>query len=762
MTRYLNAAASILAIAIGGMTIGAHAQSSYGQNDGAADGQLSEIVVTAQKRSENLQDVPLSVSAFSAADLAKQNQRDIQDLAGRVPSLTISPSPSGPGAANISLRGISFQDIEKSFEPGVGVVMDGVYLSTSTGQMLQSFDFQQIEVLRGPQGTLFGKNTTGGALNVTRTRPEPSEPLAGRARVIVGSYGRHDFEGSVSVPVIPDLLAVKLAGFSLNDHGTFYNRTLDRRVSRKNYQAGSAAIRLTPGDFDFQITYDHVLDKSDLPALMSTYSSDTRPTRSPGLLDGADIVCRNPNLPGICGRTISSQVTTQTIVPEAYYKLDAVTMNARADMGAITFAAVTGYRKSREWARQDPDGTEYDLWQTYRPQKFQQFSQEMRLESNFDGPVNFVTGVYYFHSVYSMHQSTKIARALSNPAMPLDAGYLYPSFGVHQRYDSVALFLQADWEIVDGLTLTMGGRQTWDDKRFRFDQYEMGTSFPSTAALASQTYSRATFDEFTPRIALRYEITPATNIYASFSKGYNTGGYNGRAAVPALIGPYQPETLKAYEMGFKAEFFNRKLRLNGAVFQNDFSDKQEEVITAIPTAPFTGTAVENAANARFRGAELELTALPVTGLTLSGAVGYLDAKYRDFMASLRAGTPVVDNSRLTLRRAPKWTLSGTVDYEMAAGPGDLGFNFAARYISRTEQHILNDPLGSVPGYENLDAAIRYAMPVGGVDMAATAFVKNLTDKHVQNVFITGGLNSIASYVAQGIGRTWGLELSARF
>ncbi|MFC6438457.1 TonB-dependent receptor [Novosphingobium resinovorum] len=762
MTKRLKGAASILAVAAGLVAVTAHAQSSYGGDATAADGQLSEIVVTAQKRSENLQDVPLSVSAFSAADLAKQNQRDIQDLAGRVPSLTISPSPSGPGAANISLRGISFQDIEKSFEPGVGVVMDGVYLSTSTGQLLQSFDFQQIEVLRGPQGTLFGKNTTGGALNVTRTRPEPSEPLSGRARVVVGSYGRHDFEGSVSIPVVTDLLAVKVAGFSLNDHGTFYNRTLDRRVSRKNYQAISAAVRLTPADFDFQVTYDHVTDKSDLPALISTYSSTSRPTNSPGLLDGSDSICRNANFTGICNRPIENQVTAQNIVPEAYYNLDAVTVNAKADLGPLTFAAVSGYRTSREWALQDPDATEYDLWRTYRPQKFHQFSQEMRLESNFDGPINFVAGVYYFTSTYSMRQSTQIARALSNPAVGLDAGYLFPSFGVHQRYDSTALFAQADWQVFDGLTLTVGGRQTWDDKSFRFDQYANGTSFPSTAAIIGRTYGRAKFNEFTPRVALRYEVTPDISVFGSFSKGYNTGGFNGRAAVPALIGPYQPETLKAYEVGFKAELFNRKLRVNGAVFQNDFADKQEEVITVIPSAPFTGTAVENASNARFRGAELELTALPLTGLTLTGSVGYLDAKYLDFNASLRSGTPVVDNSGLILRRAPKWTLSGAIDYEVPAGPGDLGFNFSARYISRTEQHILNDPLGSVPGYENLDAAVRYSMPVRGVDMTATAFVKNLTDKNIQTAFTTGGFNSVASYIAQGIGRTWGVELSARF
>ena len=180
---------SAFALAIATTSVSAHAQSSYDAgSDQANSTQLDEIVVTAQKREENLQDVPVSVSAFSADELLRQNQRDIQDLSGRVPSLTIAPSPSGPGAANISLRGISFQDIEKTFEPGVGVVMDGVYLSTSTGQLLQSFDFQQIEVLRGPQGTLFGKNTTGGALNVTRTRPEPT--LRARSAPVVANSAK--------------------------------------------------------------------------------------------------------------------------------------------------------------------------------------------------------------------------------------------------------------------------------------------------------------------------------------------------------------------------------------------------------------------------------------------------------------------------------------------------------------------------------------------------------------------------------------------
>ncbi|SLK08839.1 TonB-dependent receptor, partial [Novosphingobium mathurense] len=586
--------------------------------------------------------------------------------------------------------------------------------------------------------------------------------IRSRARVVVGSYGRHDFEASVSIPLVQDLLAVKFAGFSLNDHGTFYNKTLDRRVSRKDYQAFSGAVRLTPGDLDLQVTYDHVVDKSDLPALISVYSSQTRTTNSPGLLDGADRVCSNVNLSGICDRPDPEGVTTQNIVPTAYYKLDAITINAKADLGPLTFAAVTGYRKSTEWANQDPDGTEYDLFRTYRPQKFHQFSQEMRLESNFDGPFSFVAGIYYFNSAYSMRQTSKVAMAAVNPAQPLSAGFLYPSYGVHQDYDSLALFLQGDLKITDALTLTVGGRQTWDDKRFRFDQFANGTSIPSTSALTNQTYGQAKFNEFTPRVALRYEITPDVNVYASFSKGYNTGGFNGRAADPALIGPYQPETLKAYEAGFKAELFDRKLRINGAIFQNDFSDKQEEVITAIPNPPFTGTAVENAASARYRGAELEFSAIPMTGLTLNGSVGYLDAKYRNFMASLRSGTPVVDNSGLNLRRAPKWTLSGGADYVVPVGAGDLGFNVSARYISKTEQHILNDPYGTVPGYENVDAAIRYAFPIGTIDTTLTGFVKNITDKRVQTVYTTGGLGSFISYIGQGVGRTWGLELSARF
>lgn len=753
VSRVLRAVAGATALAA------APAQS---QSDAEPVVGLEEIVVTAQKRAENLQEVPIAVSAFSAAMLETQYQRDIGDLTGRVPSLMISPSPSGPGAANVSLRGIFFQEIEKSFEPGVGVVLDGVYLSTSTGQLLQSFDFEQIEVLRGPQGTLFGKNTTGGALNVTRTRPDPAGGFKGKVRGTVGSFGRTDLEAVVSIPLIADRLAVKIGAFSLNDSGSWKNITLDEKVVEKDYQALTVALRATPNsDLDLQLTYDHVDDDSDLPGLISRFSPALRATGSPGLFNGADRPCFNDFMPGICDRSTPRNETRQNFRGQASYDLDAITFNGRYDFGSMVLAAVSGYRDSTEWALNDGDAIEYDLFRTWRPQKFHQFSQEVRIESDLEGPLSFVAGVYYFKSNYELRQSTYLdLAALQN--IPPGTLISRSSYGVEQDYESTALFLQGDYRLTDALTLTLGGRYTWDDKKIRFDNYAASTTFPSTGALTASTTRDAKWDEFTPRVALRYAFNPDLSMYASYSRGYNTGGFNGRAASAALLGPYDPEIVKSVEVGVKSELFERRLRVNAAVYENRFSDKQEEVIVAIPVAPFTGTTVSNAAKARYRGAELEFTAVPLDGLTVSGSVGYLKAKYLDFFASLRPGTPAVDNSGLTLRRAPEWTASGSIDYQFPLGIGEAGVNGSIRHISAFEMQAINDPLGHQPAHTLVDAALRYSWIMGDVDLTATVFGKNLTNTTPNTVYTTAGINSFVSYVGEALRRQWGFELQAKF
>lgn len=744
------------------------APDSVGTNADDNSPQVTEIVVTAQKRSENLQDVPIAVTALSADVLSKRQVTDVTDLSGMVPNLQISQQGQGPGALSLSLRGIFSQEIERSFEPGVGVIADGVYLSTSNGLFMQNFDIDSIQVLRGPQGTLQGKNNTGGAIIITRTKADPSEPFRGKVKLTAGSFGRKDAEAVFTFPIVPDLLAAKVALFSQNNNGAWKNPVFDRRQGKRDYQAGTIGITFTPSpDTEINLTYDKVDDRSQLPPRIAVFSSEALPLPIPGYENGASAPCSNPFLPEIdcSGRApSSSNVVTQDLPDNAKFLLDAVTLNARQKLGDVDVVFVGGYRNIRQDDFLDVDGTQYPLYQDRRPEDFEQLSGELRFETNFSGPFNIISGLYYFKSQYQLDNLQQLDFALASPIEP-GTSILPFGYSVDHHSESIAVFADGQLNITSKLQLFGGLRQTWDRKRIEMNIYSGGTidNFESFGPLTDSGRLKAKFDFLTLRAGLKYDFSEDLVGYTSYSRGANTGGFNGRAAATSLLGPYQPEFLDAYEVGLKAELFDRRVRLSTALFLNEFSDKQEEILVSVPVAPFTGTTVVNVAAARYKGIEVEAEIAATRGLNFNFSGSYLDAKYSDFTASLRPGFPATDNTVLELRRAPKWTASGTADYSFSVGDNEAGLNLSGRYISEFFTDALNDPRSLVPGTLKLDASARYSFDVKDVRMQASAFVKNITDRTPINSFLTsGGLGDFVAFVGQDIGRTFGISLQAEF
>jgi iron complex outermembrane receptor protein len=759
---------------------------SSARNTTRPSGQLETIVVTAQKRSERLQNVPVAVTAISAKQMQETHFTDVSDLQATVPNLELSVGAAGPGSGVISLRGLSFQDIEKSFEPPIGVVLDGVYLATSTGMIAQAFDFNSVEVLAGPQGTLFGKNTTGGVINITRSKPNPmADKISGQIELTGGNFGEHDGSAVVNVPVIHDILAMKFAAFSQNNDGPFKDPTIGHNIGARDYQAYSVAADYRPNaDSDVYLIFDRVLDHSQLYPTISAATPDTFTLPVGGFVDGGDAPCLNPFLPGACPNgngKAPSNVATQDGLPKSAYNLYAGTLNAYYNFPDFKLVDVAGYRSEHEDSFNDYDATDYYLYNTQRPQYYRQTSDELRLESNFTGPFNIVVGAFFFDSFYHLTQTSQLDVAAVAP-IPPGLVELYPGSYAAQHSLNEALFFQGTYDFNSQWRLIFGGRQSWDQKHIDLqlttdpNDHTLGyvncpSNTPGQAYCESVGASHA-WSQFTPKIGVQYRINPNAMAYLTYTKGYNSGGFNGRAGDVELVGPYAPEQVHSFELGAKTTWFDNRLRVDGDVFWTIFNNAQEEIIKQIGN--LTSTTVANSAFETFRGAELEVAGKPTPDWTVSANVGYLDAYYTSFTASLLqpaidpatgqlAGTSApTNNSGLTIRRTPPWTVGANSDYVVPLQNGDLGFDANLKFVAHQQFDLLNDPRGFQGPVTKLDLSARYERPFEGLDWSLTGFVKNLTNATPKNTFVTGYQGSFVEFWSEEVGRTYGVTLSVKF
>jgi iron complex outermembrane receptor protein len=716
---------------------------------------LEDIIVSARRREESIQDVPVAVSAISPTELQNAAAPDIRDLVGRTPNLVIDPVNAGPSAAAISIRGISFEDIEKSFDPAVGVLIDDVYIGTNTGQLLDFFDFESIEVLRGPQGTLFGRNTTAGVIRIQRTKPTGEFGM--KVLGTIGDYGRRDFRGVVNLPKFGDFLSLK--GFWLHAQSDDYydNQTLGKDYGGRRYDNYGVTAMIETGDFDLTATWEKVNERTEI---------DQSTTSQTGL----DLICLNVPIGGgvfirptgipseQCDRNIDGDLyTTFSNVPGlAKNDGDNITINANYQLGGLTLTSVTGWRTSDESVRQDFDSTSIDFFDTFRDQTYRQFSQEFRVAGNLTDNIDFVTGFYYFNSRYTLDQTTYFGPFLQAAAgLPAQGGNI-----VDHNSKSTALFADVQWKITEQLRLSVGGRYTWDDKSIYNDYLKTG--LPQFTADESASWSK-----FTPRASIDYSFGDSSNtlIYASFSQGYRAGGFNGRGQTDASARtPYDPETVDSYELGFKTEILDN-VTFNVAGFISKYSDKQEEVVRP---APVVGqeTIVQNAASATIKGLEAEFRALVTDGLTLNGTLGILDAQYDEFESFING--QFVDISDRSLRRTPDLSFSFGGDWQIPLGPGDLGLAASYRYIAKYQTTIVgdptdptkNDPRGLAQARNLVDASASYIFDLGGVEVRAAVFGRNLLDD--RGLSSTLPVAGLFTFSAARPPRTWGAELGFKF
>ena len=691
---------------------------------------VEEIVVTARKREENIQNVGIAVSALTQSEIEDTFARDMRDLVFVSPNLVLDDTAQGPGGvAAAYIRGIGVSEVEKNFDPAVGVVVDGIFLGTMTGGITRAIDLESVEVLRGPQGTLFGRNTIGGVINLRRTRPTGT--WGGKVRASSGNFDTTRLAGLLNFP-LGDKVAGKLtATYEDQAEGYYDNINTGRDAGRMEYRSFGVNLLATPNDrLELEYTAQIERTEQDTPPLLNV--------GQPGQLfcDGF----------GFCSPDLSTPVsgdrwnTSQDLVGpnDASFDADTHILEARWELtDTLRLDYSFGSWETEEKVLTDWDAVAPELFHTTRPADYEQRTHELRLTlDNPGGTISGTAGIYLWDSEYEIRLRSFIGFAVPNTVLDL------PQTS-HQDSESWAVFVEADYTLTDQLTLTLGGRYTEDQK----DTDQVGV----VTASASDSW-----DEFTPKVGLRYQITDDAMVYVTYSVGYRSGGFNGRVdSVETATTPYNQETVDNYELGFKTEWLDGALRFNGALFYMAYDDKQEEL--QLPSATSgTGqvTLVTNASTANVAGIELDLQYNPTANLSLRGNIGLLDAEYDEFEFQGTGG--LVDFSDLEIRRAPDLTSALTATYEWqladARAWGLLGWHF----IDEHEVDFANKPELTNDAQHLVNASLNYQRgPV-----RVSAFGHNLLQEDGYTIgFDVAGLWSYAHTRAP---RTYGLELSYEF
>ena len=718
---------------------------------------IEEIIVTARKRDESIQDVPEAVTAI-AAQLRESSVRRIDDIQNFAPNLIIGRSPGIGSGAGITIRGISTLDVDKSLEPPVGVVMDGMFLGTASGVLLENFDIERIEVLRGPQGTLFGKNTTGGVLNIIRT-PVTME-YGADISMTIGDFGRQDFKAVINVPIIEDKMGLKIFGASIQSDGHVYNSTLKRDVGGDDKVNLGFAAQWEPNEnLSIKLHHEIMNDQSEQGAYVNRNTvgmlacTITQIGFDP--YNGCEKDANDgPDLTESDGSNFSDNE----------YKTTILTVNYDTENFLYTFISTD--RDMDEQNMQDFDGSPARLLRMNYYNDWHQKSNEFRITSQFSDKFEFVAGIYDWEVDYTQRWDVgDLHYRLSQLGLPYP-GYTpttLNSNGQSQVTESIAIFFSGDWHINDKLTLTAGFRWTEEEKDFVGGDRGMpwdpqspdGDIIPNTIPpLFNPRPYQGKWDETTPKIGVRYQPNDDLMFYASYSEGFKSGGFFGRQANFNIDPSYEPEYLKNIELGWKSTLMDGRMIFNGSIFEAKYEDKQESILIPVDLSN-VATVVRNASSLDMTGLELELVYQISESWDIMVNAGFMDTEYADYFADLTGDQIVTDNSGLTPRNTPDSTYGATTSYVTPLGNGELKTRLSYRFRDSVESDASNNSLGTLDTLEDLSATISFSMD----EYTISIYGRNLTDEREQR------WSTIDPLTARGWwneGTSYGIEFSASF
>ncbi len=734
---------------------------------------LEEITVTARKREENIQSVAMAVSAMGQQEIEANFATDLRDLVYISPNTVLDDTNQGPGGvAAAYIRGIGVSEVEKNFDPAVGVVVDGVFRGTMTGSIVRAIDLVRLEVLRGPQGTLFGRNTIGGVINMERSKPTMN--LGGKVRASYGDYDMSVLDGIVNFGN-GDTFGAKLSGaYHKQGEGYLTNVINGRKDGQYEYTSGGINLLWVPTD-GLELEWTSVIERTDQDS--STLLNVGQPgqlfcdvfgwcapdTRTPISGDRYAVAQSFDDLNLADGTPIPNFNHSGLSPYDSTFDSDTHQLEVRWDINDDYRVDYIGaYWETEETVITDWDGVPDLLFHTDRPAEYDQLTNELRLTYDADGKLVYTVGAYLWESEYEIPLISWIGFA--GPALLLEL----PQFS-KQESDSWALFFEGDYDFTDKWTLTLGARFTDDEKTTNqrgvvpCGQPVLPPEFvgPCAADFFTPITAEEDWSEFTPKVALRYRINEDSMLYGLYSRGYRAGGFNGRVdAIPAATDPYDPETVDNFELGYRSVWLGNTLVFNATVFYMDYQDKQEEIQQPSATSG-TGqvTRVFNASDATITGAEFEVTWLATEGLTIRSNLGLLDAEYDSFLVNTGPdqGPPVLtDFSSLEFRRAPDVTASLAGDYEWDLGQGSALLHAGARYLGKHEVDFANKPELTNDFQILIDASFSYNYN----DWYFSVFGRNLTDEDGYQIgFDVAGL---WSYAAPRPPRTYGVEVGMRF
>jgi iron complex outermembrane receptor protein len=717
------------------------AQTSASQAPAAAtpSSSLTEIIVTAQKRSERLQDVPISVSSLSAAALANQDVHSLQDLTARVPSFVATTS-AGYGGAPLSIRGIGGANGGGEFlsdEP-VAVYIDGVYVARLSVATSDLVDVDGIQVLRGPQGSLYGRNATAGALVINTKRP--TNDFQGELKLSGDTLNDGRVEAVVSGPIVPDKILGRLAG-AYSTLGGFGRNVLNgQRVNDGHDDTLRGSLRFLPTDhLTVDVTGEYFNQRFE-PGLFRVAKLTGGPTDSPFV--------KRPDYDYALDH--SQYEASENVFN--HIRSDAVTVAAELRQTLYTITSITGYRTFDVDGLADSDNagpadlTGYPALRSYNAARLRnrQISEELRIQSPAaQKGFTWTAGLYYLHENNAV-DPFEIYNNAAYFKLGTDA-----TFRAFQGAEAASAYADASYEFLPGLTLRLGGRYSHDEKDFNDTQRVVtlkggfspaaGGVVPAGYAVAAPpTYTAsATFHNFSGRAVLDYKVTRDVLAYASFSQGFKSGGFNAFGLTPA----FQPETIDAYETGVKSEFFERRLRFNADVFRYNYDNLQ--VRLPVPTG---GVNIQNAASARVQGIEFDTAATPIRGLKLGLNATYLDAKFTsgslpevppNALFSFGANIPLqtVSIAGNTMSRAPKWQFGATADYEHPLS-GDRTLSVGLSYRYQTKEYFLETNQDSPTFQQGAwgELGVHATLAKMGDRWSITAYGENiLNDRHLTQI-----------------------------
>jgi iron complex outermembrane recepter protein len=756
----------------------AHAQEST-----TADAQnnstdlLQEVVVTAQFRQERLQDTPIAITAVNAEMLEQRSQSSIADVTNQAPNVTLKVNSAAFGQSMAaSIRGVGQYDFNPALEPGVGLYIDDVYYSTLVGSNFDLLDLDRVEILRGPQGTLAGKNSIGGAVKLYSKKPDGGGD--GYLAATYGRFSRVDVRASGDFSLMPDKLFVRLSGVSRQSDG--YVDRLDYACANPgsglptlvsgdcklgtqgglDYRAARAALRwLATDKLEVNIIGDVTTDNSEIPATTLLFANNTSPNvRINGVPYDFRFIPSDPYVtystfldPGGTFSTPLGPVTKTPYQAPTENSFDGWGASGTVDVNfteSLALKSISAYRWYEALYGNDNDASPLPVSQGEGLLSHHSFSQELRLNGNvLEDKVDYTVGAYYFDqtTTYGTHQDLQYVAGV---------GPLFNFLGDDPvEANTKAGFLHAVYHVTDRLNLTGGYRYSKEKKDYTFVRITPeGVPHPLLGNLNGLTgHFEGSRSDY--RADVDYRWTDDFMTYAQFSTGYKGGGVNPRPFTAVQVRPFGPETLNAYEIGLKSTLFGRSMRFNAALFYNEYNDIQL-TLNACPERPCA--LPSNAGDAEVKGAEIETEIHPVQGLSLDAAASYLDFKYTRIAPNV-AGVTFGMRTPYT----PKVKANVGVQYEFPIGnSGSITPRFDASYQGELFANAVNSATSRIAPYAVMNARVTWRSTEE--TWQAALEVTNLTDKMYYNsvfdLFSTEG--DVTGQIAMP--RAWAVTVRRNF